>query len=61
MLATIIAAINAGATAIPEVLALIHAVKTTLTSNDQAAVNEALALANKAADDAHDASQSFSG
>lgn len=61
MLATILAAINAGATAIPEVLALIHAVKITLTSNDQAAIDDALATANKAADDAHDASQSFAG
>ena len=61
MLATILAAINAGASAIPEVLNLIHAVKTTLTSSDQAAVDDALALANKAADDAHDASQLFTG
>ena len=61
MLATILAAINTGATAIPEVLALIHEVKTVLSSGDQAAVDEALAAANKAADDAHDASARFSG
>jgi hypothetical protein len=61
MLATILAVINAGVSATPEVLALVNAVKTTLSSNDQAAIDEALALANTAADDAHDASQSFAG
>ena len=61
MLAAILAAIQAGATAIPEVLALVHEVKTTLTSTDQAEVDAALAAANKAADDAHADSEKFTG
>lgn len=58
-LATILAAINAGVTLIPEGAALVGELKGVFNETDQAAIEKALADANAAADAQHEEAQSL--
>jgi large exoprotein involved in heme utilization and adhesion len=58
-LATILAAIQAGITAIPEGLALINEVKALFSTNDQATIEAAVAEADAAADRQHEEGQNL--
>jgi len=58
-LAIILKAIQAGVSLIPEGLALVNEIKSTLSETDQAAIDKALADSNAAADAQHNDAQSF--
>lgn len=56
---TILSAINAGVTLIPEGLALVQQIKATFAETDQATIDQALAESTAAADAQHAAAQAL--